>query len=88
MNGFICYHPSSKQKNFPQVDQMVSVMHFQTDQKILPQVDQMVMHFQMDASILKKDSPEELAQQEILKRKKEEQERRDAGETVDVEIME
>jgi len=50
------------------------------------QVDQMVIHLQMDATILKKDSPEEIAQQEILKRKREEQEKRDAAEAVDVEI--
>ena len=36
----------------------------------------MVVHLAMDATILKKDSPEELQQQEILKRKKEEQEKR------------
>lgn len=52
------------------------------------QVEQMVVHFAMDATILKKDSPEELQQQEILKRKKEEQEKRDAAEAVDVEIEE
>ena len=46
----------------------------------------MVVHFSMDATILKKDSPEEVQQQEILKRKKEEQEKRDAAEAVDVEI--
>ena len=48
----------------------------------------MVMHLAMDATILKKDSPEEVAQQEILKRKREEQEKRDAAEAVDVEIEE
>lgn len=52
------------------------------------QVDQMVLHHQADATILKKDSPEEIAQQEILKRKREEQEKRDAAEAVDVEIEE
>lgn len=52
------------------------------------QVEQMVVHLCMDATILKKDSPEELQQQEILKRKKEEQEKRDAAEAVDVEIEE
>ncbi len=46
----------------------------------------MVVHLSMDATILKKDSPEEVAQQEILKRKREEQEKRDAAEAVDVEI--
>ncbi len=52
------------------------------------QVEQMVVHLSMDATILKKDSPEEINQQEILKRKKEEQEKRDAAEAVDVEIEE
>ena len=40
----------------------------------------MVVHHTVDATILKKDSPEEIAQQEILKRKREEQEKRDAAE--------
>ncbi|CAD7973014.1 unnamed protein product [Amoebophrya sp. A120] len=52
------------------------------------QVDQMVMHLETDATILKKESPEEGMQQEILKRKKEEQEKRDAQEAVDVSIQE
>ncbi len=46
----------------------------------------MVVHLSLDATILKKDSPEELQQKEILSRKKEEQEKRDAAEAVDVEI--
>ena len=52
------------------------------------QVDQLVIHSAIDATILKKESPEELSQQEILQRKKEEQEKRDAAEAVDVEIQE
>ena len=52
------------------------------------QVDQLVIHSSIDATILKKESPEEIAQQEILERKREEQEKRDAAEAVDVEIEE
>jgi len=52
------------------------------------QVDQRVMHLAMDATILKIDPPAEVGQQELLKRKREEQEKRDAAEAADVEIEE
>eukprot|EP00392_Amoebophrya_sp_AT5.2_P017439 g17794.t1 len=52
------------------------------------QVEQMVLHLTTDASILKKESPEEQAQKEILQRKKEEQVKRDAQTSVDVSIQE
>lgn len=50
------------------------------------QVDQMVMHMSMDSCILLKDSQEQVDQDELLKRKRVEQEKRDAAEQVDITI--
>merc|ERR1719199_1631665 len=48
----------------------------------------MTFHLVLESNILLKDSPEATDQDEILKRKGEEQQKRDATEAVDVEIEE
>jgi len=52
------------------------------------QVDQMVIHFSMDGCVFLKESSEQLYQEDLLKRKRDEQEKRDAAEAVDVEVEE
>lgn len=52
------------------------------------QVDQMVVNLSIDGSIFLKESQEQADQDELLKRKKDESEKRDAAEQVDVEIEE
>eukprot|EP00397_Hematodinium_sp_SG-2012_P028685 GEMP01030222.1.p1 GENE.GEMP01030222.1~~GEMP01030222.1.p1 ORF type:complete len:660 (+),score=160.44 GEMP01030222.1:34-2013(+) len=50
------------------------------------QVDQMIIHLSIDGCIFLKDSQEQMDQEELLKRKRHEQEKRDAAEQVDITI--